>query len=63
MGDIQGSGNDWNRLQSLLRERERDIEVLRLRILEIEKASMKKSTGGQENTIALLRQENERLNR
>lgn len=63
MGDFQGSGNDWNRLQSLLRERERDIEVLRLRILEIEKSSMKKSNGGQENTIALLKQENERLNR
>lgn len=47
MGDFQGSGNDWNRLQSLLRERERDIEVLRLRILEIEKSSMKKSNGGQ----------------
>lgn len=25
IGDFQGSGNDWNRLQSVLREREREI--------------------------------------
>lgn len=63
IGDFQGSGNDWNRLQSALREREREIEVLRARILEIEKNSKRSSNNGQENTIALLRQENERLNR
>lgn len=47
IGDFQGSGNDWNRLQSLLREREREIEVLRVRILDLEKASKKASNGGQ----------------
>jgi hypothetical protein len=65
LGDFVGSGNEWNRVQSLLREREREIEVLRLRILEIEKASLKRGTSssGSENTIAFLRQENERLTR
>jgi len=42
LSEFIGSGNDWNRAQSLLRERERDIEVLKLRIMEIEKASLKK---------------------
>jgi hypothetical protein len=65
VGDFVGSGTEWNRMQSLLREREREIEVLRLRIVEIEKAALKKtnSGSGQESTIALLRQESERLNR
>lgn len=46
IGDFVGSGNEWNRMQSLLREREREIEVLRLRILEIEKSSLKTSKSG-----------------
>lgn len=62
VGDFVGSGNDWNRIQSTLREREREIELLRGRIIEIEKLSLTKgSTGvssGNENTIAFLRQEN-----
>lgn len=45
MGDFIGSGNDWNRIQSLLREREREIDVLKLRIIEIEKASLKRTSG------------------
>lgn len=70
VGDFVGSGNDWNRIQSALRERERDIEVLKEKIFTLEKASMKfqgqsRTTSGSanESTIALLRQENERLNR
>ena len=65
IGDFVGSGNDWNRIQSLLREREREIEVLRLKIVEIEKASLKKTSSSSsiDQTVALLRQENERLNR
>lgn len=65
VGEIVGSGNDFNRLQSTLREREREIEVLRNRILEIEKTSLKynNNVSGQESAIALLRQENERVNR
>jgi hypothetical protein len=46
LADFVGSGNDWNRIQSLLREREREIEVLRGRILQIEKASLKSSSSG-----------------
>ena len=46
LGEFVGSGDEWNRVQSLLREREREIEVLRLRILEIEKSSLKKSSSG-----------------
>ncbi len=65
IGELVGSGNDWNRVQSLLREKEREVDVLRQRILEIERASLKKtaSSTGNENTIAFLKQENERLNR
>lgn len=33
VGEIVGSGNDFNRLQSVLREREREIEMLRNRII------------------------------
>ena len=66
VGDFVGSGNDWNRIQSTLREREREIELLRARIIEIEKLSLTKGSSvvssGNENTIAFLRQENERLN-
>lgn len=35
VGDFVGSGNEFNRMQSLLREREREIEVLTVRILEV----------------------------
>jgi hypothetical protein len=44
IGDFVGSGNDWNRIQSTLREREREIELLRGRIIEIEKLSLNKQT-------------------
>lgn len=40
IGDFVGSGNDWNRIQSTLREREREIELLRGRIIEVEKLSL-----------------------
>lgn len=65
IGDFVGSGNEWNRIQSLLREREREIEVLKIKILDIEKTEFKKNSTstGQELTIAMLRQENDRLNR
>ncbi len=65
IGELVGSGNDFNRIQSLLREKEREVDVLRQRILEIERLSLKKtaSSTGNENTIAFLKQENERLNR
>jgi hypothetical protein len=33
VGEIVGSGNDFNRLQSVLREREKEIEMLRNRII------------------------------
>lgn len=72
IGDFVGSGNDWNRIQSALREREQEIDVLKQRIFTIEKASLKlqgqgrstsgSGSGANESTIALLRQENERLN-
>ena len=35
VGDFVGSGTEFNRMQSLLREREREIQVLTGRILEI----------------------------
>jgi hypothetical protein len=56
LGDFTGSGNEWNRIQSMLREREREIEVLKLRIFEIEKLSLKNSSSTHESTIAMLRQ-------
>lgn len=62
VGDFVGSGNEWNRIQSLLREREREIELLKNRIFEIEKGS-KKTVSSNDGALIQLRSENERLTR
>jgi DNA repair exonuclease SbcCD ATPase subunit len=64
IGDFVGSGNEWNRVQSLLREREREIELLKTRIFDIEKNSKRTSvSGGNDSALYQLRSENERLTR
>lgn len=42
LGDFEGSGNDWNRLLSFLRERDAENELLRTKLIEAEKASIGK---------------------
>ncbi len=65
LGDFVGSGNDWNRAQSLMREREREIEILTKRLIEFEKSSISKqySSGDSDRLLSTLRAENESLRR
>lgn len=60
LGDFVGSGNDWNRLSSFAREREAEIELLKRRIYDIQKASIKVEYSGidTERTLTTLRNEN-----
>lgn len=63
LGDFQGTGNDFNRLMSLLREREGENELLRTRLIDVEKRAVNTEFSGvdSERTIAGLRAENNRL--
>ena len=64
VGDLQGSsGADFNRLLSFLREREGENELLRSKIVEIEKRAVSTEFSGvdSERTIASLRAENAKL--
>lgn len=63
LGDLVGSGDDWNRLSSFAREREAEIELLKRRIYDIQKASIKAEYSGvdTERTLATLRNENGEL--
>ena len=58
-----GSGADFNRLLSFLREREGENEILRTKIVEIEKRATSTEYSGidSERTIASLRAENNKL--
>ena len=60
---IDGSGTDFNRLLSFLRERENENEILRSKIVEIEKRSITTEFSGvdSERTIVALRAENTKL--
>jgi hypothetical protein len=58
VGDFVGSGNEWNRIQSLLREREREIELLKNRIFEMEKGSKKSNVLSNDGALLQLRSEN-----
>ena len=58
VGDFVGSGNEWNRIQSLLREREREIELLKNRIFEMEKGSKKSNVSSNDGALLQLRSEN-----
>jgi len=43
LGDFIGSGNDWNRVQSIIRERDTEIQLLKGKLYEIEKDRLKSS--------------------
>jgi hypothetical protein len=40
LGDFAGSGNDWNRLLSFVRERSAEVELLKGRLIEFEKSGI-----------------------
>ncbi len=65
IGDFIGSGNDWNRIQSALREKDDELIVLRQKITDIEKSHLKREFSGvnQDRTVSALRQENQDLAR
>jgi len=65
LGDFEGSGNDFNRLLSFLRERDGEIELLRTRLIDTEKKSIHTefSSVDAERNIAALRRENAELAR
>jgi len=60
MGDFVGSGNDWSRLQSILRERDAEVSLLKSRIIDIEKSHIRTEYSGVDNqrTLTTLRAEN-----
>lgn len=63
LGDFVGSGNDFNRVSSILRERELEIDLLRTRFVDLEKKSVRGDYGNVDNerTIQSLRAENASL--
>ena len=63
ISEFVGSGNNWDRLASHLREREAELVLLRSRIIDIEKANLKVAYSGvdTERTLASLRAENANL--
>ena len=63
LGEFEGSGNDFNRLLSFLRERDSEVELLRTRLIDTEKKHIHTEFSGvdAERTIAALRRENETL--
>jgi hypothetical protein len=65
LGDFEGSGNDFNRLLSFLRERDAEVELLRTRLIDTEKRAISKDFSGvdSERTISALRAENNALSK
>lgn len=65
LGEWQGSGNDWNRLLSFIRERTAETEILKGRLIELEKSGISKEYSGvdSQRTIDSLRRENGELSR
>jgi hypothetical protein len=63
IAEFVGSGNNWDRLASHLREREAELVLLRSRIVDIEKANLKVEYSGvdTDRTLATLRAENANL--
>lgn len=63
LGEIEGSGNDFNRLLSYLRERNGEVDLLKGRLIEVEKSSITKEFSGvdSERTIQALKAENGEL--
>ena len=65
LGEFEGSGNDFNRLLSFLRERDAEVQVLKTRLIENEKKAVSSQYSGvdSERTIAALRKENADLSK
>ena len=65
LGEFEGSGNDFNRLLSFLRERDAEIELLKTRLIDTEKRITHTEFSGvdAERTIDSLRRENAELTR
>lgn len=63
LGDFEGSGNDFNRLLSYVRERDGEVQLLKSRLVDTEKKALTSSFSGvdSERTIASLRKENSDL--
>jgi hypothetical protein len=63
LGDFVGSGNDFNRVSSLLREREAESYLLKGRLFDFERASLKTEYSGvdSDRTLQTLRAENANL--
>jgi len=63
LGDFEGSGNDFNRLLSFLREREGEVGLLKTRLIDVEKKAISNEFSGvdAERTIRALRVQNEAL--
>ena len=57
LGEFEGSGNDFNRLLSFLRERDAEVQVLKTRLVDNEKKAVSSQYSGvdSERTIAALR--------
>lgn len=60
LGDFEGSGNDFNRLLSYLRERDGEVQLLKTRLIDTEKRALtvSSSSGDSERTVATLRAQN-----
>ena len=65
LGEFEGSGNDFNRLLSFLRERDAEVQVLKTRLVDNEKKAVSSQYSGvdSERTIAALRKENADLSK
>lgn len=63
LSDVEGSGNDFNRLLSYLRERDGENEVYKGKLIEFEKNGLQQqySSVNHERTISSLRQQNNEL--
>lgn len=46
LGEIEGSGSDFNRLLSYLRERSGETDLLKNKLIEIEKSTIHKEYSG-----------------
>jgi len=57
LGEFEGSGNDFNRLLSFLRERDAEVQLLKTRLVDNEKKAVSSQYSGvdSERTIAALR--------
>ena len=65
LGDFEGSGKDFSRILSFLRERDAEVELLKTRLIDTEKRVVSHDFSGvdDERTIASLKAENSSLTR